>query len=322
MVTKRDNQVFFCLQEEGDGALPRRHLKALVFPDVTLRSMQRAMQRLTEKDYVERATTHYQRLTNPKSEPWYWLGHKGILAVAEQMGLEDLFYPKTANENQFRILERQLRAQELRWLRELPSIGKLEHECRVLDFKFKLKRDASQLPHVSLDWVNESAFRSPEMDKVKYSTRNQDGQFVEQERGVCPDGFCLIEDHQRKQKGEPHKLHLLVEADMGTHPVQSRFALQKAAPYAAYIGSPPFRARFGSDATVADWLIVTSGKRRMEHLIKQTILTAGKRARFFLFCTWQQALDPKINLLIDPVWARPKPHGGIKKWSLLTGKLG
>jgi hypothetical protein len=86
--------------------------------------------------------------------------------------------------------------------------------------------------------------------------------------------------------------------DMGTHPVSSRFGRQKAAPYAAYIKSPSYKARFGVNTGV--WLIVTTGKRRMENLMKQTKDTIGADARYFFFSFFDQLKN--ANLVADPVW--------------------
>ena len=318
-VTARDLEILTAIYEEGDGVLARRHIGTLFFSHVTtLRALQKVMARLVKHRYIKRFTVHYRSLIQPQSEPIYWLDYQGILCVAERLGVEELDYPKGEGEYQMRQLEHNLRRQGIRWLREPPSIGKLEHNLMMVDFRLKIARDVAALPAARMTWVNESKFRSPKMDRVTYSIRDRAGRPVERGRGVCPDGFCLIVDGSRRKKGEPHKLHLLIEMDMATHPVRSRFANNKAAPYAAYIGSPVFRSRFSTKT--GDWLVITTGQRRMENLIRQTQKTAGEGARWFLFSTWEQVMDPKTNVLTSPVWSRPRLRGDPKPWALLVGK--
>lgn len=299
IVTERDDDILVAIQGVGDGILARRHLKSMFWADKSLRAMQKVMSRLYERGYIRRTTIHYRR-TTPRSEPVYWLGWRGISRVAQQMGFEELYQPKNDRENQMRILERKLRAEGIRWVRIPPSTGKLEHDFFVVDFRLKVQKAVDQLPSVTMEWINESVFRSPAMDKVKFTIRDKDGQVVEREQGVCPDGFCLILDNDRKARREPYKLHNLVEVDMGSHPVSSRFAARKAAPYAAYIGSPAFKARFGVGA--GNWWIITSGKRRMENLMYHTQQTVGEDARWFFFTFWDKLNGG--NVLTASIWYR------------------
>ena len=69
-------------------------------------------------------------------------------------------------------------------------------------------------------------------------------------------------------------------------------------PYAAYIGSPAYKARFETD--VGDWLIVTLGERRMSNLMRQTGKTVGARAGRFHFTHWN--LLEVGNVLTTPIW--------------------
>jgi hypothetical protein len=300
----RDDQILACIQETGDGVLARRHLKRMFWADKSLRAMQKVMARLVGKRFIKRETIQYRRFANPRSEPVYWLDYKGILHVCEQMGIEELYYPKSEGERQLRLLEGNIRKKEgIRWLRHLPSIGKLEHHLAVVDFKMKLLSDIAQLPLISMMvWVNESAFRSPTMDKVRFTIRDKDGWLVEKERGVCPDGFCLIADNERKSRGEDYKLYLLVELDMATYPVRSRWATNKAGPYAAYINSPAFWERFGINTGY--WLVITTGEGRMRHLMQKTQQTVGEGARCFLFTTWAQVNNQDTNVLTAPIWSQ------------------
>jgi hypothetical protein len=307
------------IHDQDDGVLARRHIWTLFFSHATtLRALQKVLARLVKHRFIKRTTFHYRRFTQPRSEPIYWLDYRGILRVAERLGAGELHYPKNERENQMRRLERSLRQQGIRWLRELLSIDKLEHNFLVVDFRMKLARAVASLPSVRMEWVNESAFRSPVMDRVVLTIQDQAGQLIERERGVCPDGFCLIQDVNRRKNERPYELHLLIEMDMGTHPVSSRFATDKAVPYAAYIGSSAFKARF--DADTGDWLVITTGERRMQHLIEHTQEKVGEGARWFLFSTWQHLMDPEINVLTAPVWLRPRWRQKPKPWALLVDK--
>jgi hypothetical protein len=104
----------------GDGGAARRHLKWLFWPTNTLRAMQRVMSRLYHRGYIDRKTVHCPRTKRPRSEPVYWLRWKGILRVAEMLGVEEPYQPKNAGENQLRILERAACGGD-RWLRTPPS---------------------------------------------------------------------------------------------------------------------------------------------------------------------------------------------------------
>lgn len=310
VIQRTDDDILVAIQETGDGILARRHLKEVFWADKSLRAMQKVMSRLYQRGLIQRTTIRYERIKEPPTEPVYWLGWRGILRYTERMGIEEPYQPKNDRENQMRILENKLRAEGIRWVRTPPSTGKLEHHFFVVDFRLKVQKDVDALPSVTMEWINESAFRSPKMDKVKFTIKDINGRLVERERGVCPDGFCLILDHDRKNRGEPYKLHSLVEVDLGTHSVSSSFASKKAAPYAAYIGSPAFRSRFGINA--GDWLIITTGKRRMEHLIEQTQETAGEGARWFYFTSWDQLVK---NVLTDPIWYKV---GSVEPIALLA----
>jgi hypothetical protein len=85
---------------------------------------------------------------------------------------------------------------------------------------------------------------------------------------------------------------------MGTHPVKSGFAYEKAVPYAAYITSPVYRQRF--DCNSGRYLVVTTGERRLEHLLQQTQQAVNDRAYLFLFSTLEQVQAK--NPLIRPIW--------------------
>ena len=291
----RDGEIINSIYYIGDGLLAQRHVKFLHFPDVSLRAMQKRISKLYRQDYINRATNDDWK-SKPIPEQIYWLGWKGILWLSQQASVE-VEMPKNSGENQMRKLHRKLKDQGIRWLRE-PRWSKLRHDLAVIDFHLALKKSAADLPTISIDhWMRESEFRS-NLDNVDFKYRNKDGKAVRGRRGVCPDLFFMILDEGRIIKGDPLRLRVLLEVDMGTHPVSSRFGLQKAIPYASYIKSPAYKSRFGVNTGV--WLVVTTGERRMANLMKQTGERVGEDARYFFFSFLDRLKN--ANLLTAPVW--------------------
>jgi hypothetical protein len=292
---KRDGEIINSIYYLGDGVLAQRHVKEIHFPNVSLRGMQKRISKLYQQGYIGRAT-NYHRHTKPIPEQVYWLGWKGAVWLGEQNNLEGK-YPENPGENQLRKLQSRLKRLGIRWLRE-PRWSKLQHDLAVVDFHLALKKSVAELPTISIDyWLRESEFQSNE-DRVDFKYQLNDGRVVQERRGVFPDSFFMILDEGRRIKGSPLRLHILLEMDMGTHPVRTRFGRQKAAPYAAYIKSPSYRARFGVNAGA--WLVVTTGERRMANLIKQTKEIVGADARYFSFSIFDELRD--VNLITAPVW--------------------
>ena len=292
---KRDAEIISSIHYFGDGLLAQRQLKKLHFPDVSLRAMQKRMSKLRQQNYIMRATNQHWS-TKPIPEQIYWLGWKGAIWLADQNDVK-VELPKNTGENQMRELQRKLRQKGFRWLRE-PRWSQLHHDIAVGDFFLALKKSAADLPSIRIDyWVRESEFRSS-VDHVEYKYRNKGGEVVQAKRGVCPDFFFTILDGERRTVGRPHRLNLLLEIDMGTHPIGSRFGLQKAVPYAAYIKSPSYKSRFGVNAGV--WLVVTTGKQRMANLMKQTEERVGMDIQYFLFSNFDELKN--ANLLTHQVW--------------------
>lgn len=80
--------------------------------------------------------------------------------------------------------------------------------------------------------------------------------------------------------------------------------------YFAYIDTPEYKARFGQNN--GQWLIVTTGKRRLQNLMSQAKLVAGDNAcRRFFFTTFPRCFretpDGQLevsNVLTRPIWQR------------------
>jgi hypothetical protein len=291
---QRDGEIINSIHYMGDGLLAQRQVKELFFPHASLRAMQNRIAKLCRHHYIERASNRDWR-TKPIPEQIYWLGWKAALWIAGQEEIE-VEYPRKNGENQMRKLQRTLREQGVRWLRE-PRWSKLQHDLAVIDFRLIMEKSVEEIPSINIEqWMRESEFRS-DLDKVEFKVKGKNGKVTEGRRGVCPDYFVVITDKERKSRGEFYRLPLLLEIDMGTHPVSSRFRYQKAAPYAAYIKSQAYKKRFGLNTGV--WLIVTNGKLRMKNLMKQTEETLGRDSKYFLFSRLSYL---NTNILTEPIW--------------------
>jgi hypothetical protein len=290
---ERDRQILLMIFVYG-GMLARRHLKQMFWPEATLRAAQKRLAKLVDNGYLSRPTPH-QRKTQPISEPVYWLGWKGVLWVAAQMGVR-VGPPTNEGENQMRKLAKQLRDQGIRWLRE-PRWIQLAHDLAVVDFRLAVERAVRALPSCSLEtWIHESDFRS-DGDTVAYKVKSRDGTVKQVKKQVYPDSYAVILDERRVAQGELARARLLLEIDHATHS-NPRFGREKVAPGLAYISSPQYKARFGDNS--GRWLVVTTGERRMRNLMQQTQQVAGIESGVFLFTTFEQI--ETANVLTDPVW--------------------
>lgn len=310
----RDGHLLKRVHYFGDGVLARRHIRRIFWEhSVDDRAMQRRLKILREADYITWPSPdqyRYERIP----EPVIYLGWRGILWVAEQSGVE-VEPPKNDRENQMRDLEKRLRKKQIHWKR-IGGFSRLKHNIAVTDVKLAFEISAGKLTSFSLlETTPESILRSYG-DRVEYSIEGGDGKVREGERGVIPDSFLVLANEERKARGQEYLFLLPLEVDMSTHTVRSRknlldFGSKKAAPYAAYISSPQYKSRFGHNA--GRWLVVTTGKRRRENLMKRTGKVTGKFAQLFCFSTFDELGLPVpkqaptdegevVNVLSDPVW--------------------
>jgi hypothetical protein len=246
-----------------------------------------------------------QRKTNPIPEPIVWLGWRGALYQAGSFGLK-IEEPKKENENQLRNLERILRSKAFYWLRE-PHWTNLRHDLAVTDIRFWVKdslKDNTQLAFE--EWINESAFRI-QTDFIDYKVQSREGEWVNKRKGIIPDGFFSVIDIKRKERGEPFRARFLLEIDMATHDNPS-FGMEKAAPGSAYIKSDLYRQRFESNS--GRWLVVTTGRVRLNNLLIQTRSRVGNDAHLFYFTTFDQMA--KSNFFLDPVWRQPTSNDFVR----------
>lgn len=302
-LTDRDIDLIQAIQDYG-GFLSFRHLHYLFFEGRDRRTMERRLSILFHNQYLEWPSLE-QRRTKPIPEAIYWLGWRGILLIAALQGV-DITEPVSDSLNQMKLLEKELRSQGIYWLSE-PHWIQTPHDIKVIDLRLAFERGLGALPNLALvDWVNEHSFR---VDHDRVSIDNGKGK-----RGVIPDLYLMLVDEGRKSSGDPeHKAHLLFEIDMATRD-NPRFEREKLQAYAAYIGSPAFKERFYSE--VGSWLVVTTGKKRMRNLIRQTIKLPAEKRRHFFFSTFHQV--DHSNPLTDPIWWRP----GAKEPVSLIPKVG
>ncbi len=281
---------------DNDGVLTRRHIRSLFWNDKTIRPMERRLSKLRHAEYINWPSS-IQRKTKPIPEPICWLGWKGILYIAGKSGFE-IEPPTRVNENQLRSLQERLRKTGIRWTRE-PRWQQLEHDIEVIDFRYAVERSIGELTGLSLeDWIPEGVFRS-NMDKVDFQFINREGKAQKRSKGVCPDGYFVIVDEERKAQGKPCRARFLLELDMATHDNPS-FGIEKAAAGAAYIHHPSYKVRFGSNS--GRWLVVTTGEVRMKNLMRQTLQNTKADSNLFLFSTFERVMQH--NLFNTPIWMK------------------
>ena len=299
---ERDGQLLLLIFVCG-GVLAFRHIKLIFWVHATARAVLKRLAKLVDNFYLARPTAH-QRRTQPIPEPVYWLGWRGILWVAAQMGVE-VDPPANQGENQMRDLAKRLRDRGIRWLRE-PRWIQLAHDLAVVDFRLAVEQAVSQSPALQLEaWIHESEFRS-DGDTVKYRITGTDGKVRQVRKRVYPDSYFVVVDEQRLAQGLLARARFLLELDHATH-ANSRFGREKVAPGLAYVRSPQYKARFGDNS--GRWLVVTTGERRMKNLMRQTKQVAGTGARVFLFTTLDQL--GTSNVLTEPMWWQVGREGPI-----------
>lgn len=302
----RDGDILFAL-ERYDGVLAKRHLKALFWPEASQRAMEMRLAHLHTHQYIAWPTREHWR-TRPIPEPVCWLGWQGALWLAGQRGLP-VAYPPVINEARLKALAAALKEQGQRWVRE-PRWNQLAHDLAVVDVRLSVERAVQATPGLSLEqWVNESAFRA-EPSVVPYTVTLKSGKVLHKKRGVIPDGCFVLVDEDRKRQGLPARARFLLEVDMGTHSTTDFFEEKMLAGW-AYLQSAAHRDRFGTN--VGQWLVVTTGGERLEHLVRQAQRTEAARIALFSVLDDVRAANPMAH----PIWRRAV---GEARTSLLHGE--
>lgn len=218
---------------------------------------------LYQHGYLERLNRR-QRAACP--DMLYWLGERGAAYVAGLSGL-------SLSEFSYR--------REPRW-------SQVEHDLAVNEVRIALTKACEQETGFDLlQWIPESEFHA-QPDRVEYvdETGKRDT------RTLIPDGYCQLERVGRS-------FRFLWEIDRRTED-NPRFVREKVLPGLAYLDSSQYKARFGTQA--GQWLIVTTGERRLRNMKRQTELAAKKDANRFYFTTLDQ-ITPE-TILTRPIWQR------------------
>ncbi len=291
---ERDGRILQAIHDY-DGVLARRQLKKMFWPTATTRAMEKRLSKLYRSGYLDWPSRE-QRRTKPIPESIVWLAWQGAQYIAAQAGVY-VRPPTTIGENQLRLLDRRLRKQGIRWMRE-PRWIQLQHDLAIVDFRLAVEKATVPLSYLSLDeWIPEGVFLA-DADLVEYQIKLSSGEAKQDNKRFRPDGYFVIVDQHRRIKGSPARARFLLELDRSTHP-NPRFGREKAAPGVAYIKSPAYKKRFGFNS--GRILVVTcGGLRRMTNLMRETHQAVGGGARSILFTTFAQAITE--NALTSPIW--------------------
>lgn len=195
----------------------------------------------------------------------YWLDSAGAEVVAGRQGVS---------------------LREFKWVSR-PRWGQVEHDLAVNDFRIAVMDAAERSTFLELGvWFSEGVFRSWR-DSVEYHGRDGSRRQI-----VTPDGYCEL-----LMGGK--KFRLLLEIDMATKD-NPRFLDEKARPFLAYLRSEMYRERFGHNAGRV--LVVTTGKRRLQHMKEQVEARLAKSAEIFHFTTFDDVTPASV--LTEPIWYR------------------
>jgi hypothetical protein len=215
---------------------------------------------LYQNRYLNRPNNKQRRRI---TEMIYWLDKRGAQIVASLNGTP---------------------IREFSW-RKQPRWFQVEHDLAVNDFRLDMEQACNQDPEIELvTWMPESEFWAfPDRVSYEYQERSK-------HRKIRPDGYFMLSLPK-------HKIRYLLEIDRGTED-NPRFHRDKILPGLAYIKSKAYRDRFGQNS--GRWLIVTTGKKRMENLLRQArrAETGGK----YYFTTFDQ-LNAETTLHA-PIWRR------------------
>lgn len=304
----RDGQLLQTIYD-FDGVVAKRQLKTLFWPDKSVRAMEKRLSLLYHNGYLDWPGIGQWR-SQPIPEPVCWLGWKGIIWLAGRRGIA-IEPPQTLSESRLRRLERVLREEGVRWVRE-PRWSQLPHDLSINDVRIRLTGAVEALSGLTLErWVTEGAFAA-NMDVVAYTVEGRDGRARPRKRGVRPDGYFVLRDEQRVMQSQPARARFLLEVDNATHDLPS-FGREKVLPGIAYLKDPAYRQRFG--ATSGRWLVVTLGtERRMLNLLHKAQAVVGDAAALFYFTTRSQ-LDAH-NPLTAPIWHQA---GSEQPFALVSG---
>lgn len=293
----RDGEILKAIYE-NDGVLARRHIKDLFWPNSTWRAMEKRLSKLYKADYIVWPSKPQHKM-NPIPEPICWLGWRGAEFIAGENGV-NLDPLKSISESKLRVLQKFLKDNGIRWVRE-PSWSILRHNLAIVDFRIAMQNSISQIRHLTIEnWKTEYEFRK-NMDTIEFYIKDKNQNKKNIKKGIRPDAYFEIIDHNRCRNNQDYRARFLLELDMATHG-NPRFGIEKARAGAAYIKSPAYKERFGYNSGY--WLIVTVGnKTRIKNLKKQTEENVELTAvGLFYFTSLKDIKDS--NVLESPIWRK------------------
>jgi hypothetical protein len=263
--TPRDREVLEAIYQ-CEGVLADYQLARLFFH--SMRRMKARMSLLYHNGYVDRFTRQQR---NSYSFMAYFLGEQGVDYLASMRGI----LPDELNA----------RARD-----ERTSL--IRHDVRLNDVRIAVMEAVEGLAGASLvEWVNSRMFWK-DSDQIEYTDRRG----KQRMRLLRPDGYFHV------QLGERRHRRMLLELDMRTEH-NKRFVDEKVLPGIAYIESDSYRERFGVNA--GNWLVVTTGEQRVEHMVRQAEAIEDEKlrrqAKTFYYTTFEAATAPGA-FFTKPIW--------------------
>lgn len=183
---------------------------------------------------------------------------------------------------------------DLQWKKE-PIWNQVEHDSLVNDFRIILSRACAEHPDFEVvDWVNETQFRSW-ADKVKYVEVG--GRRVE--RVFIVDGYIKV--RREFPDDRPRYFRMMPEIEVADKS-NPRFADDKVLRGRAYIKSPIFETRFGSQRGRYLFILGSEEKLNNYRMAAEQALDPDYYPLFYF------SLFHLINedtILFEPIWLRP-----------------
>jgi hypothetical protein len=284
-LTDRD-ELLFQMIYAFDGILTERHARQLVFRGISDRTWWDRLKKLVDARYLARPESE-ERYQVP--DPVIWLDVLGIQTIANKEGVrldEKMWQAAQGKVSGKKPLQAQLREEGIRYYAR-PGLRNLAHHIQVCDMRVMMMQAARRVGLPYFRWVSEGEFRlNP--DRVMVCHRD-DGRDEQEEKVVIPDGFCAVAKDPR------NTFAYLVEVDMSTQD-KPRLLHRHIRPYAAYLESEAYRARFG--IRFGRVLFITTGETRVRNLKR---VTEGAVDRRYFYFSHFDALNP-ANFFTGPVW--------------------
>ena len=264
-ITARDKNIIEIIHA-FDGIISLRQIDHLFFSGRKRSQPRSRMRMLYDNEFVNMPGPENIHQV-PLGETIYWLEKKGASLVAGLQGQP---------------------LKTFRW-RNRPRYSQIDHDLRVNDFRIAVCEACNWHSKLELvSWIPESEF-TRSTDRITYETLSGKNA----KRSLRPDGYFLVE--RKSRLGQNKQFAFLLEIDMGSED-NPRFAREKVRPGIAYLGSEKYTKRFGSRH--GRYLVVTTGKRRIENMKAQAERHGGKG--LFYFSTFDKVKSETV--LTEPIW--------------------